>query len=96
MGLRPGMTNNPNGRRPGSKNKTTEQIRGMLKTFIENNIEDLQDQYNLLRPIDKLMFFDKILNKVLPNPTDNILQKLTDDQLDEVIKRLKENQLTPN
>jgi len=66
MGLQKGTTNNPNGRPPGRQNKTTEQLRNTVQTFIENNIENLQLNFDLLEPKEKLLFIEKMLNYCLP------------------------------
>ena len=84
-----GMTNNPNGRKKGVPNKSTDELRGLLQCFIENNIDRLQYDFDLLEPKDRLLFIDKMLRMILPPPLD-ILERLTDEQLDQVISKLRE------
>ncbi len=89
MGLHKGNTNNLKGRPKGKPNKSTEELRGIVQAFIETNLETLQTNFDLLEPKEKLMFLDKMLKMVLPQPL-NDLEKLTDEQLDELIKKLKD------
>ncbi len=88
MGLPKNRTNNPEGRPKGSKNKTSEEIRSMVQSFVEANISKLQSEFDQLAPDKKLIFIDRMLSHVLPKPL-NELEKLTDYDLDEIIKRLK-------
>jgi hypothetical protein len=78
------------GRKKGKANKTTEEIRALIQSFIETNAGTLQANYNKLSDDKKLIFFEKMLGHVLPKPLDE-LQRLTDEQLDELIKRLKQH-----
>jgi hypothetical protein len=66
MGLRKGVTNNPNGRPKGSLNKTTKELKETVLAFLERNMADLQSNYNQLEPKDKLLFFDKLMRYVMP------------------------------
>ncbi len=61
-----GQSGNEKGRKPGIPNKTTEQLRQAVQVFIENNIEELQSNFDLLEPKEKLIFIEKILRFVLP------------------------------
>jgi len=88
MGLHKGKTNNPNGRPKGKPNKSTEELREIVQAFIENNLENLQVNFDLLEPKEKLMFLDKMLKMVLPQPL-NDLEKLTDEQLQELINKIR-------
>ena len=89
MPFEKGKSGNPKGRGKGTPNKTTEEVRGLVQSFIELNICDIQAQYDLLDPKEKLAFFERILKHVLPSPMHE-LERLTDEQLDELIARLKE------
>jgi hypothetical protein len=88
MGLQKGMTNNRNGRPKGKPNKNTEELRALFQSFIEVNIETLQDDFDKLEAKDRLAFIEKMARLVMPAPM-NELQRLTDEQLDSLIKRLK-------
>lgn len=84
MGLPKGRTNNPNGRKKGSKNKTSAEIKATIQSFISYNADDLQLTYNKLDPKDKAMFFERMLKYVIPTQTktdiqvqDNSLENIT-------------------
>jgi len=79
---------NRRGRKAGSTNKTTQQLRALIQSFIEDNVQDVQTQYNKLSAKDKLAFFDKLLRFVLPAPAEE-LQTLSDETLDRLIYKLK-------
>jgi len=87
MGLRKGQTNNKAGRPPGVPNRTTEQLRALVQSFIEANINDIQYQYDQLEAKDKLLFLEKMIKICLPPPIIS-LEQLTESQLDELLKRL--------
>lgn len=79
---------NKSGRPKGVPNKTTDQLRGMFQTFLEANIDTLQNDFDMLEPKDRLSFIERMAKLILPAPM-NELQKLSDEQLDELIHRLK-------
>jgi hypothetical protein len=66
MGLKKGMTNNPNGRPIGSTNKSIEELRETVQAFIDNNIDTMQQSFDQLQPKEKLFFMDKMLQYCLP------------------------------
>ena len=54
------------GRPKGSPNKTTSELREFIQTFIENNIETLQYEFDQLEGSDKFRALEKLLPYVLP------------------------------
>lgn len=88
MGLKKGMTNNPNGRPRGKPNKSTDELREIVQKFLEDNLETMQKDYDSLKPVERLAFIEKLFKHVLPAPLQE-LERLTDEQLDELITRLK-------
>ncbi len=89
---RKGHTNNPHGRPKGTPNRTTEQIRQAVAKFIDENIDDVQADYDKLDPKDRLNFIERLLKHCLPSPLHD-LERLTDDELDQVIERLKSDRM---
>jgi len=89
--FKPGTSGNPKGRRRGTPNKSTEELRELLKNFFELNFETLQSDFDQLEPKDRLNFLLNLLKHVLPAPVHE-LERLTDSQLDEIISRLKQQQ----
>lgn len=61
-----GHTNNPNGRPKGVPNKTTNELRGLLQSFIEQNLEQIQADYEGLEPYQRLTILERLLKFVLP------------------------------
>ncbi|MDY0026907.1 MAG: hypothetical protein RBS33_13045 [Lentimicrobium sp.] len=78
------------GRKQGTANRSTDELRNLLQSFIDTNMKTLQADYNKLEPKDRLNFINSLLRHVLPAPLQE-LERLTDEQLDELINRLKKN-----
>ncbi len=90
MPFKPGISGNPKGKPAGTKSKTTIEIRELFQMFLGNNVETMQANFELLEPMQKLIFIEKIAKLVLPPPL--MLEKLTDEQLDQIIEKLKNNE----
>jgi hypothetical protein len=96
MGLKKGMTNNPNGRPAGSKNRTTAEIRDLLKEFVSANWETIQTDFDQLPPKDRLAFFEKVLQYTIPKMQSvnhefelrQKLEKMTETEIDDLINRI--------
>ena len=84
-------TGNP-GRPKGTPNKSTKEIKDLLNSFISDNLEDLQQQYNELDARDKLQFLERVLKYVLPQQREiqqNIdVSKLSEQELNELINQI--------
>ena len=76
------------GRKAGTANRSTDELRTLLQSFIDTNMETLQADYDSLESKDRLNFIERLLKHVLPSPIPE-LERLTDQQLDELINRLK-------
>jgi hypothetical protein len=90
MAPRKGTVNNPAGRPAGSPNKSTDQLRNVFQTFLSDNIENLQRDFDSLEARDRFNFILKIANLVLPPPLS--LETLTDAQLDQLLNHIKNNE----
>jgi hypothetical protein len=88
MPFKKGQSGNPSGRKPNTPNKTTDELRLLLQSFIELNLVDIQGNYDLLEPKEKLIIIEKLLKLVLPPPLHE-LNRLTDEQLNDLIEKLK-------
>lgn len=64
--MKKGMTNNPNGRPPGTPNKSTAEMRDFIQAFIEHNAEAMQAEFDKLEGPDKFRVIEKLLPYVLP------------------------------
>lgn len=68
MGLPKGRTNNPLGRKPGSKNKATIEIREQLNDFLTNNFTDFEKACKKLPEKDFVNVFRDLLKYAVPIP----------------------------
>ena len=88
-----GHTNNPNGRKKGVPNKITMDLRQWINNFIDDNREQIQKDWKVLEPKDRIVLFEKLLKYSLPTLQATSLttdfEKLTDEQLDFIINQLK-------
>jgi dsRNA-specific ribonuclease len=93
MGLKKGMTNNPQGRPAGSPNKVTKSMRERVNSFLEEKFDTVQEAFDELDPKDQLQFYIKLLAFGLPTLkavdhsglSESRLEALTDEQLNELI-----------
>jgi hypothetical protein len=95
MGLNKGITNNLNGRPVGSKNKATAEIRELLTTFIAENWENVQQDFNALDPKERLAFYEKILQYTLPKLQSQTIETVSKSEeplisYDEFIRKLSQ------
>ena len=85
--------NNLGGRTKGSKNKTTEKIRDTFLHFIEDNLERMQEDFNLLEPRDRFRYLFEMSKFILLSLKSiefgNVLDTLTEDEFQEVIEKIK-------
>ena len=88
-----GQTNNPNGRPKGIPNKVTTDLRQWITNFLEENREQIQEDWKALEPKDRIVLFEKLLKYALPTLQATSLttdfERLTDEQLDTIIENLK-------
>lgn len=70
MAYKPGQSGNPAGRKPGSPNHTTAELRMYIHQFIMNNREAMQFDFNELEPKERLAFIEKLLKYILPRQTE--------------------------
>lgn len=66
MGLRKGMTNNPEGRPKGSQNKITSDLRERISDFLNENWERVEKDFLILEPEKRVLIFEKLLSYSLP------------------------------
>ena len=91
MGLPKGRTNNVNGRPAGVPNRSTEELRRVIQSFIDVNIDRLQADFDSLEPRERLIYLEKLLSHVMPKPISSIDQ-LTETDIDMLILKLKANE----
>lgn len=54
------------GRESGTPNKMTIDLRNIVKSFIDKNIDEMQFCFEQLEPKEKLIFIEKMLQYCLP------------------------------
>lgn len=92
MAFKKGQSGNPNGRKVGTANKATTDLRQWITNFIDDNREQIQQDWQALDPKDRILLFEKLLKYALPTlqattlTTD--LQTLSDEQLDILTQRI--------
>lgn len=89
-----GQTNNPNGRPKGTPNKATREMKEIVATIVENNIERLQKDIDSLTAKERLDVIVKLIAYIVPKPVSvkaEIEQttELPTMTLDELRERLK-------
>ncbi|MEO9146188.1 MAG: DUF5681 domain-containing protein [Ginsengibacter sp.] len=94
MAFKKGISGNPTGRPKGANNKATSDLRTWINQFIDENREQIKDDWKKLDAKDRLLMFEKLLKYSIPalqaTSLDLNFEKLTDEQLDEIINRLTE------
>ena len=78
-----GESGNPAGRPKGAKTRSSEELREVLKSFIDSNFENLQTAYDSLEPKEKLKFFNDVLRFVLSPAIQP--ERLSEAQLEQII-----------
>jgi len=82
------------GRKPGSVNKVSSEMRLWVDKLINSNRKQLEADLRLLKPAERWSVIERLMNYTLPKMQSidaNIsLDKLTDEQLATVITELME------
>lgn len=90
------FTKGQGGRKPGTPNKVTTDLRQWISNFIDNNREQIQRDWQELEPKDRIVLFERLLKYALPTlqatSLDIDIENLTDEQLDYIIDKLKNQQ----
>ena len=93
MPFRKGQSGNIKGRTKGTPNKVTKHLRECITSFLENNFERLENDFELLPPKDRIKFYCDLLQYSLPKlqtvQLETDFEHLTDMELDRIINELK-------
>jgi len=54
------------GRQQGTPNKITNEVRQSINSFIQNNIDKMQNSFDLLEAKEKLYFIEKLFKYIVP------------------------------
>ena len=74
MGFEKGKSGNPSGKPKGAVNKATVSLRQWVNTFIDDNREQIQEDWKGLDPKDRIILFEKLLKYSLPTLQATTLQ----------------------
>lgn len=93
MPFKKNASGNPKGRVKGTPNKTTTDLRQWINSFIDDNRQQIKEDWLMLEPKDRIQLFEKLLKYTLPTlqaiQIETDFEKLTDEQLDTIINELK-------
>ena len=84
------------GRKKGTPNKISGTIKDWISNLIDNNRKQVEADLKQIKPVERLLFLEKLLGFVVPKQQ-NISTKIdfdnmTESQLDAIIEKLtKEN-----
>lgn len=88
-----GQSGNLSGRPAGVKNKDTARLREWVTKFLEENLDQLREDWKALEPRERFTMFEKLLKYSLPTlqatALTNDYERLTDEDLDKIITGLK-------
>jgi len=66
MGLKKGQCNNLSGRKVGSKNRNTTEIKTAIQNILDTNISQMESDLKKLTPRDRINILLKLADFVLP------------------------------
>lgn len=93
-----GHTNNPNGRPKGTPNKVTTDLRGFIKNLLDKNAKQLERDFAMLEPKDRLSLTEKLFQYIIPKQQSQSVnfEQITSEQISElaanVLNNLNENE----
>jgi hypothetical protein len=95
MPFKKGQSGNEKGRTKGTQNRVTKHLRESITSFLEDNFDRLQDDFEILTPRDRIKFYCDLLQYGLPKlqtvQLESSFEKLSDSELDKIITELKGN-----
>ncbi|MGB3454599.1 MAG: hypothetical protein WBA59_12325 [Moheibacter sp.] len=82
------------GRPKGSKNRTNEKIRNAFLKFVSNNVDEMQESFDLLEPKERFRVLLDVTKFILPTLKSieygNVLDELSEEDFQTLIEKLKE------
>ncbi len=101
MPFEKGQSGNPSGRKKGTLNKTTKELRGLLQEVLLANFSRAKIAKDLkeLSPKHRLEFYFKLLEYILSKPTPTEIKNEEDKKSDfftNIFNQLKENKPNNN
>jgi hypothetical protein len=85
-----GTTNNPNGRPPGTKNRSTSEMKKFLFRFLKKNRKKMQEDWEKLTPYQRIQMTDRFMVYVLPK----VNEELTHEEIEAYLSQIRKTALT--
>lgn len=83
------------GRKKGTPNKTTKDLRSWLTAFLENKQQQIEKDWHKLTPSQRINLFERLLKFVLPTLQSAELktdfEKLSDTDVDKLLNEIYNN-----
>lgn len=64
--FKPNESGNPNGRKQGSQNKATKEVKEILKAILERNLDELSNNDKDLTNMERIQFTKALLPYLMP------------------------------
>jgi hypothetical protein len=90
MPYKRGYSGNPKGKPKGAKGRTSEQVRQSLLKLLDDNLAQLQDDLDSMKPKDRAYLLINLARHCVPQAVNP--EKLTIEQLEQIIQYLREHE----
>ena len=84
-----GESGNPQGRKRGTRNRTTAELQQALLKLLDDNLNELSEDLKALKPKDRATILLNLAKHVTPPALQP--ERLTEEQLEQIIQYLKDN-----
>jgi hypothetical protein len=94
MAFKKGESGNPNGRKKGTPNKTTAEIKEIITRIVGNQLEHIEKDLDRIRktdPAEAMRLSSKFIDYVIPKQTTMELQGELNHKVEKVIIEIKKS-----
>ena len=92
MAFKKGMSGNPNGRKKGTPNKTTAEIKEIITRIVGNQLEHIEKDLDKIRktdPAEAMRLSSKFIDYVIPKQTKIDLEGELTHKVEKVVIEIK-------